>query len=163
MNSDFNVRKKRLDDANRQNFMLLIFQLIFWAFRHSKCENFVEDLNLSLNLLIGEMLEWIFRKGLKRNDKPWNQENVFENLSVAKFIIEQKPLWPLSQVFWNILEPGDERVGSNAEICEANKIKFENFLNFLVDFIGLLNFMYGSNQMQRFSVLELRDHFIDSL
>jgi hypothetical protein len=57
MDSDFNVRKERLDDANRQNFMLLIFQLIFLALGHSKCENFVEDLNLSLNLLIGEIME----------------------------------------------------------------------------------------------------------
>lgn len=163
MDSDFNVRKERLDDANRQNFMLLIFQLIFLALRHSKCENFVEDLNLSLNLLIGEMMEWIFRKGLKRNDEPRDQDNVFENLCIAKFIIEQKPLWPLSQVSWDILEPHDERVGSDAKICEASKIKFENFLDLLVDLIGLINFLFGSNQMQRFSVFELRDHFIDSL
>lgn len=142
--------------------MLLIFQIIFLALRHSKCENFVEDLNLSLNLLIGEMMEWIFRKGLKRNNELWDQDNVFQNLSVAKVIIEQKPLWPLSQVSLNILEPHDERVDSDAEICEANKIKFEKFLNFLVDFFGLIYFLFGSNRMQKFSVLELRDHFIDS-
>ncbi len=67
----------------------------------------------------------------------------------------------MGQVLLDVFVAHDERVDSDADICEANQVKFEYFLNPLVDFFGLINFLTGSNQMQKLSILQLRNYLVD--
>jgi hypothetical protein len=55
IDSQLNVRKQRFNNANCQDLMLLIFQMLLLALRDAQCKNFVDNLQLSFELLIGKV------------------------------------------------------------------------------------------------------------